>query len=834
MPARRTRSGPGPAFTVEVPRALPAERRGDRWRVEVDGRELRLSNLDKVFWPAEGYTKGDLLAYYFNVAPFIVPYLAKRPLTLKRMPDGVEGDFFFEKQAPSHTPDWVPRCAVPASGENARFGPARHEVIDYLMVEDVAGLLYVANLGCVEFHPLHSRCGNVSQPDYLFFDLDPFEPATFADVLAVARHVRAACEQLGLRAYPKTSGATGMQVFVPIEPGRSYEETRALVGAAGRLLAAADPDRVTMEWEIERRAGKVFVDHGMNRAGANIAAVYSLRPEPGAPVSTPLTWDEVEAGEIRPRDFTIATIWERLEHVGDLFRGVLDRPQPLGPALEALGIPRTPPGPVEAATIARSRDSSLRAYLDRRSLGPEGSPEPAGGQPTPEGNAFVVQWHDATRLHHDLRLERGGVLVSWAVPKGLPFVRGERHLAVQTEDHPMEYGSFEGTIPQGHYGAGDVRIWDRGTYELLEWTDDKVSVRLHGLRHGGEYHLVRTKADWLVFLSREDPGRPAPAAPPDLAPMLATAVPAPFDRTGWWFEPKLDGVRTLVELRGQQVRLRSRTGRDQTATYSELAHLERRIVAATALLDGEIVAADERGRPSFERLQERIGLTEPREIQRAARRTPVELYAFDLLWLDGRDLTGLPLTERRAALDGVVLEGRGLRRIYAVEGHGIALFERATELGFEGVVAKRASSRYRPGGRSPDWLKVKAVRRQDCVILGWTPGKGGRGGTFGALLVAARPAPGAPLAWVGQVGTGFTDRALEDLVARLAPLAAGAPAVEDPQLAATRGARWVRPELVCEVQYLEFTRDGKMRGPSFRGLRPDKAPEDCMLEEPAR
>src|SRR5436190_2758143 len=310
MPAKKKA---GPAFTVDFPKPLPAERDGEHWWVDgVDGRRLRLSNLDKVFWAQEGYTKGDLVAYYYNAAEYILPYLAGRPLTMKRMPDGAGGKFFYEKSAPMHTPDWIERCPTP-TGDNERGG------IDYLMVEDTAGLLFVANLGCIEFHPLHSRCGQAGRPDYFFFDLDPFEPYTYDDVLAVARHVRAALESVGLAGYPKTSGATGMQIYVPIEAHWSYEQVRAFVGTLGRMIRDADPDRVTMEPRVANRDGHIYIDHNMNREGANIAAVYSLRPEPGATVSTPVTWDEVERG-ITPQDFRIDNVFERLARTGDLFR----------------------------------------------------------------------------------------------------------------------------------------------------------------------------------------------------------------------------------------------------------------------------------------------------------------------------------------------------------------------------------------------------------------------------------------------------------------------------------------------------------------------------------
>jgi bifunctional non-homologous end joining protein LigD len=839
MPRKR----PGPAFTVDFPQPLPAERDGEHWWTEADGRRIRLSNLDKVFWPDEGYTKGDLVAFYYNIAPWILPYLHQRPLTMKRMPNGITGQFFYEKQAPSHTPPWLQRCPVESQGSEGRWGPAKHEVINYLMVEDTAGLLFMANLGCIEFHPLHSRCATIGSPDYLFFDLDPFEPATFEDVLAVAGMVRVACDHLGLVAYPKTSGATGMQIYVPIIEGFTYEETRDFVGKVGHLLRKVNPDLVTMEWEVRKRKGKVFVDHNMNRVGANIAAVYSVRPERAAPVSTPVTWAEVEAGRIRPQDFTIGTIWQRLSGKGrgkgkpaDPFRGVLEAPQDLNAALAGMGVERRDDaGSVSKSeeVIARSRDPKLGQYLKMRDFSGEGTPEPAGGGPSSGGNSFVIQRHDATRLHYDLRLERDEVLVSWAVPKGLPLVKGERHLAVQTEDHPMEYGGFAGTIPKGHYGAGEVRIWDRGTYDLLEWTDRKVSFRLHGERHHGEYHLVKTRGDrdWLVLMasaSQEEPLR----RPPQFAPMLAAGGYEPFDRKGWWFEPKFDGVRALVFLEGEQIRLVSRTGRDQSATYPELARIYRNVKATNAVLDGEIVTTDDEGRTSFELLQQRMNLASPADIEKARRKIPVELVAFDLLWVDGEDLTGNPLSERRERLQGMVHEGKGLRLIYSVPDEGMKFFEAATEIGLEGIIAKRASSRYLPGKRSDDWRKIKILTQQDCVILGWTPGLRGRSSSFGALLVGAYV--DGKLTWIGQVGTGFTDRMLKDLMRRLTEAESDDAPIPDPELARVKGARWVRPELVCVVEYLQMTAVGKLRAPSFKGLRPDKLPEDCILERPAR
>jgi DNA ligase D-like protein (predicted ligase)/DNA ligase D-like protein (predicted polymerase)/DNA ligase D-like protein (predicted 3'-phosphoesterase) len=837
MPAKKRASGP--AFTVPFPRELDARRDGDVWWFDLgDGRELRLSNLNKTYWPDEGYTKGDVLAYYYNVSHLILPHLERRPLTMKRMPDGAAGEFFYEKSAPPSTPNWVHRCQV--MSDDAKRG-----VIDYITVDDVGSLLFAANLGCIEMHPLHSRCEDVEHPDYLFFDLDPFEPYTYEDVLAVARHVKVILDQLEITSYPKTSGATGLQIFVPVRRGTyTYDEVRAFVEACGRMILRADPDRVTMAWRVADRTGKIFIDHNMNRAGANIAAVYSLRPEPAAPVSTPLSWDEVMHGGFEPHDFRIDNAIERFARFGDLFEGVLTHEVDLREASRLLGVeieaepaaplPRTAAPSVKNKSsgeiAAASKDPALFEYVRRRDFA--ATPEPAPGKEPGAGNSFVIHKHRATRLHYDVRLERDGGLPSWAVPKGLPVKRGDKRLAVQTEVHPLEYGSFEGEIPEGHYGAGAVRIFDNGWYEPIEWTDSKVSFKLHGRRYPGhEFHFIKTRTDWLAFLaSKQDAAAITP--PPSFSPMLAEGGHEAFDSPDWWFEPKLDGIRCLAQMETGDTVLRTRTGRDVTAQYPELHMVHEMIDQVNAVIDGEIVALDERGKDSFEALQQRMNLSNPREIDRLRKRIPVTFVAFDVLWLDGRDTTGLSLEERRELLDLIVEPDDRIQKITHVEGDGTAFVEAARAVGMEGVVAKRRRSPYLPGRRTDAWRKIKLISTQDCVILGFTPGQGGRNGTFGALLVGAWDE--GSLKWVGQVGTGFSDRMLEEVLAKLSPLVQPDPPLDDPELRAVKGAVFVRPELVCEVAFHEMTKSThKMRAPSFVGLRPDKTPEDAILEPPA-
>lgn len=316
------------ATTIHFPVELPTVKRGDHWIARAGEKELKLSNLGKVFWPENGYTKGDLLSYYFNISQIMLPHIRERPLTLKRMPDGVVGPYFYEKNAPSYRPDWMTTIPVHSEGED--------KIINFLSACDVAEMLWIVNLGCIEFHPLHSRGPDQKRPDYAFFDLDPFQPAGYDEVKHVASLVKLLLDRLGLRSYPKTSGATGMQIMVPLDGTHDYDEVRGFVGTISDMIHEADPETTTLEWEVRKRTGKVFLDVNMNRSGANIAAAYSVRPEWGATVSAPFGWDEL--ADIHPSRFTIETMFERVAEVGDPFLDVAEgEGQNLGAAIEEIG-----------------------------------------------------------------------------------------------------------------------------------------------------------------------------------------------------------------------------------------------------------------------------------------------------------------------------------------------------------------------------------------------------------------------------------------------------------------------------------------------------------------
>jgi bifunctional non-homologous end joining protein LigD len=552
---------------------------------------------------------------------------------------------------------------------------------------------------------------------------------------------------------------------------------------------------------------------------------------------------------------------------------------------------------------------ALLKYREMRNFAQ--TPEPDAGAPPAESRdlTFVVQQHRATRMHWDFRLEVDGVLWSWPIPRGPSLNPKDKRMAVRTEDHPFDYGGFEGAIPKGNYGAGEVIVWDNGTYTpdekgIYSWGDKgegsrrmheglaagKISVFLRGKKLRGSFTLVKLKNqrgktdDWLFIKHRDEyasdrdilqedksvisglsikdlqegrmpalahrdgePPHPvARQAPfPDaktLRPMLPTLVDRAFSRAGWLFEPKLDGVRTLAFLRDGAVELRTRRGNVATKQYPEVCEGVQAQPVRAAVFDGEIVATDETGVPDFQELQARINLSRQDDIDRAMAETPVCYYVFDLLYLDGWDLTKVPASERKALLWRTLEQGGHVRYVDHVEDDGLAMHEGSAALGFEGIVAKNASTPYEPDVRTRSWLKVKDVTQQEFVVGGFTEGEGSRAKTFGGLLVGYYDGDGA-LQFAGSVGSGLTDSMLTKIRTRLDRLRTEtSPFATMPQHVGSRWGpgkplarcMWVRPEVVVQVKFASWTREGFLRAPVFLGVREDIEPRSVRREDAAR
>jgi bifunctional non-homologous end joining protein LigD len=469
--------------------------------------------------------------------------------------------------------------------------------------------------------------------------------------------------------------------------------------------------------------------------------------------------------------------------------------------------------------------SKLTEYERKRDRRKTPEPFGPGGRRRKEP-IFVVQRHDARRLHYDFRLERGGALASWAVPKGIPREPGQRHLAVHVEDHPLEYATFEGEIPAGQYGAGTVEIWDRGTYELLEEKKDGgLTVRLAGERLRGTWTLVPAKLDgnpknWLLVRKRDDSVSLPKGPATDYVPMLATLASDVPSGSGWLFEVKWDGYRAIARVEAGEATLTSRRGNDLTVRFPSVAKaLAQAVRTPDCVLDGEVCALDEQGRSSFSVMQQGSG--------------PLVFYAFDLLEVDGEPLLDLPLDERRERLEGLLDRRNETVRLSEAFEDGQALYEAAKEQGLEGVIAKRADSRYQPGKRTREWLKVKTHGRQEFLIAGYTRGQGRRSGRLGSLVLAVNR--GGELSYAGNCGTGFTDEEIDKLMRKLRPLERKSPPFAVvPKMPKVRKSDvvWVTPKLVCEVEFAEWTHDGRLRAPSYKGLREDKAPAEVRRERP--
>jgi bifunctional non-homologous end joining protein LigD len=491
---------------------------------------------------------------------------------------------------------------------------------------------------------------------------------------------------------------------------------------------------------------------------------------------------------------------------------------------------------VPARPRGRQQDP-LAEYRAKRDPARTAEPVPAAGSALPEGgdDTFVVQEHHTPRgagerVHWDLRLERDGVLKSWAVPKGPPTEQGPSRLAVPTEDHPLEYASFAGTITAGEYGGGHVTIWDAGRYATEKWDDRHIIVTFDGRRLAGRYALFPVK-DGAWNIRKLDATRPVdPAGPPDVPlPMLATSgdLPPEDEDDSWGYEFKWDGVRAVAAVHGGVLGLTSRKGTDITVRYPEVGRLPAALAGHDAVVDGEIVAMDEQGRPDFGALQNRMHRTGP-EVPRLAAVKPVTFLVFDLLAWDGEDVTGRPYAERRERLDALGLSGHRWVATPWFRGGGAGVHAASQENGLEGVVAKRLASPYRPGVRSPDWRKIKNVRSQSVVVGGWRPGQGRRAGGVGSLLFGV-PDDEGRLVFAGHVGTGFTDQDLLDLERMFTPRKTS-PFHGTLPREVTRDAHWIEPDLVGEVAYAVWTADGRLRHPSWRGVRDDLEPDDVVIE----
>ena len=839
---------------------------------------VAISSPDKILYPAGQVTKADVVAYYRKVAEFLLPYFHNRPVTLKRYPNGVYGDAFYEKDAPGFTPEWVETFPVPRHDG----GPD----INYILINDVRTLTWAANAAALELHPFLHCVPKIDQPTHIVFDLDPGEGTDILQCAEVAFLVRDLLKKLRLKCFPKVSGSKGIQIYAPLNTGTTYSATQPFARALAQLLEKKHPDQIVADMPKNLRIGKVFIDWSQNADHKTTIGVYSLRAKRARPyVSMPVRWEELTKAVKQSRpdllEFEPEEALMRVKRVGDLFASVLKLKQKL---------------PKEFARETESPHKTPRSLADykaKRNFNLTGEPHPAVPRRSAQGSRrrFVIQKHAASHLHYDFRLEMHDVLKSWAVPKGIPLQENEIHTAFQTEDHPVQYLEFEGIIPRGEYGGGTVLVWDIGTYEVLEGNYWKgfLSIFLTGKKLKGEWNLQRIpsedqKVKWLITTTgkparkisakaedisavsgktmdeiagkgaavwgsdrRSAPQRRTPneerelqrvarirtppsarrlRAPQFIRPMKASAVAQLPEGAEWIYELKWDGYRVLALKNGDNVRLTSLKEKNLTSDFPGVADAVREIEAETVVIDGEVVAIDDRGCPSFQALQNRAS---------SGRKYQIVYYAFDLLNFEGIDWTKRPLEERKQKLR-TLLAGSAVRYNAELSGSAAAVLKTVRDAGLEGIVAKQRNSRYQAGTRVTTWLKFKIDKSQELVIGGYKPDAG----SFQSILTGYYESE--KLIFAGKVRQGFNPAVRRRLLETMRPLLiskcpfANLPSShrshfgEGITTEEMKELCWLEPKLVAQIAFTEWTNYGLLRHATFKGLRDDKEPRKIIRE----
>lgn len=758
--------------------------------VEVGRQTLELSNLDKVLYPDEGIVKAQVIEYYLKLAPTILRYLKGRPLSLVRYPDGIYGEQFFQKNRPDWTPDWI---------DYIRLGKERKK--EYIVAKEEATMVWLANLACLEVHQIHSFSEYADKPDYIVYDLDPPEGGNFEEVKELAFKLKEDLENTGYHAFIKTTGGKGLHLVTPIELHYTFDE------AFKTAKALADGfvkryDNTTLHLNKEARKGRILIDIFRNKGSQTIVSAYSLRGRQKAPVSCPISWEELKSLK-HPSELDLFAVMERINSEGDPWEAIRGWATPLHTDKRKASYKDLPENPKHKSP------EQLAEYSGKRDF--KKTPEPHLPVDDGMGNRFCVQRHHASHLHYDLRLEQDGVLKSWAIPRGLPPFPGVKRLAVQTEDHPLEYLTFEGEIPKGQYGGGMMWVYAGGKYEITKEKKNGFYFRLSGPLINAEYrmHLMKDK-EWL--LERVDSPQ-VNMLENEVQPMVAESAKKP-PNGDYLYEVKWDGIRVIITVNEGEMVIRSRNMNVITDQFPELNIPEDAFRINNGVFDGEIVCLNAEGKAEFRKVIKRLMTKKKMEIDYQVKKSPAFCYLFDALYVDGRSLVNDPWERRRMWLKDSVRRDTAFRLSEDIE-DGKGLFEAAKKMGVEGIMAKERLGKYYPGKRSSTWLKIKVKNVSDAFIIGYTKGEGDRERYFGAVHVVEDSKEG--VVYRGRVGTGFSDRAFKELKVFFDEQEKAEPPKNekiDPD------SVWFNP-IPCEIEYSQLTKDGHYRDPVFKRLRED-------------
>lgn len=759
---------------------------------EVEGRKLKLSNLNKELYPSINITKAQVIQYYLSIAPYLLKHIKGRPLTLIRFPDGVGGKQFYTKKKPDWTPQWVASHGLKHS----------EETINYIIAQDTPTVVWLANLAALELHPMQMTIDNIDHPDHFIFDLDPPENGDFKIVKEIALALKSFLEDYNYTPYLKTSGSKGLHIFVPILKEYTHEEMVESVKSLAKIFVSQNKETSTLAMSKVKRDGKILIDIFRNHMAHTTAAPYSLRGKAGAPISFPITWEELENIN-NSKDITILNYKNYLDNRGDAWENFYKNAVELH-------------NRIDQSNIDPKIEEKLKTYLSKRTI--DATPEPGIGPVIKKGNRFTIQLHDAQNLHYDLRLEEDGVLLSWAIPKGLPHTKGVKRLAIRTEDHPMKYLSFEGVIPKGQYGAGNMWVFTKGTFTWIEKSEKKRKFILKSSGFNRSFSMYKTKDDmWLIELleNKDFENIEMP-----ISPMLAGVKKTIPQGDKYIYEIKWDGIRTIIHLKDEKITIYSRSGRDITAQFPELQNPEHFDIE-DGIFDGEIVNLDTKGRPLFSNIISRMHTTGKKSIQNVMKKYPAVCYLFDAIFIDGKFITKEPLHKRQAWLDTAIKKGKPYKMSEAIK-DGKGLFEASKTMNLEGIMAKDKNATYEIGSRSNAWIKVKHRTTDLCYIAGYTKGQGDRSNLFGALHLLKKEK--GNMTYMGKVGTGFDAKKMKMLLdkfkSRISKNKTFIHNTDD-----DKTSIWLKPTLKCEIQYASLSSNGTYREPVFMRLVEDDKEE---------
>ncbi len=745
---------------------------------EIEGQKVKLSNLDKIIYPGIKTSKAEIIQYYLAVKEYILPHLVDRALTVIRFPDGIDKQSFYSKDKPDWTPDWV----------NSALIEHDEKSIHYVKCDNAASLCWLANLACLELHPMQYQMKHKPNPDHIIFDLDPDEDLDFEDVKLAAKRLKPFLEQYGYTPYIKTSGGKGLHLYIPIEPKWHTDIVSASVKNLTGNFVSGYMDFYTLQISKAKRKGKILIDIYRNHSSNTTVAPFSLRGRAGAPVSLPIHWDHLDSLE-KSSAYTINNYTDYLEKHGNAWADW--RSKKAGLHDQKI-----------KTQIAKLDTTKLRDYLSKRDFANTSEPIPEIEKV--DKHRYCIQLHDATNLHYDLRLEHEGVLLSWAIPKCLPFEANQKRMAIRTEDHPIKYLDFEGIIPKGQYGGGSMWLMEKGTINWKEKATKKYKFELSH-RKGIIYHIFQTRDNqWLLEANKEITFDANPK------PMLAEAGKQIPSADKYSYEVKWDGIRVFIRLQSDKITISSRSGRDITKHFPEFQDVDR-FNCEQGLFDGEIVVLNSEGVPIFPDVISRMHTAGDAAIERLSKSKPAVCYLFDMVQLDGKEIYKYGNARRRELLDCILKSGETFRFSQDFP-DGKALFAAIEAKGMEGIMAKEKDAPYMPGARSRHWLKIKCRSNEECYIIGYTEGKGDRVAVFGALHLAIYK--NDKMVYKGKVGTGFDMSTLRKYFDLFSVVPKTAKPIDDAIEELNRTV-WIEPVYRCEIQYASLTPNGTYREPVF-------------------